>query len=393
MDFEREGEHKMLVDTARDIVENYGESYFREKRLADEEPEEFIEDLADAGFFGIPIPVEYGGEGMGILDMVYAIEAIGEAGGWDALAKFTLNTVFGGVVLTSFGTEEQKEEYLPKIANGNLNWALGVTEPTAGSNMLKTDTFAERDGDEFVINGEKVFNSGLDQADGYTLLARTKPIEECDRRTDGLTVFLADPNADGIEYESVDLDIYWPAGENTFTVHIDDLRVHESNVIGDVHGGFEPIFEVLNPERISTAAEHLGRGKWVLDKAVERAKEREVWGEPIGAHQAIQHPLAQSYAELESASTMVKRAAWAYDNDKDNVGELSNVGHLLAGNAAFEAADNAVETFGGSSAVTDYGIAAVWSLARHQQIAPVTDQMKRNFIANNVLGLPRSYGV
>ncbi|WP_255152056.1 acyl-CoA dehydrogenase family protein [Halorarius halobius] len=392
MNFERSGEQTMLVETAKDIVDEYGESYFREKRLADEEPEEFVEDLADAGFFGIPIPVEYGGQGMGMLDLVYAIEAIAEAGGWDAVAKFTLNTVFGGVVLSKFGTEEQKEEYLPKIADGEMDWALGVTEANTGSNMLNTQTFAERDGDEFVINGEKAFNSGLDQADGYTLLTRTKTMEESDRRTDGLTVFLVDPDADGIEYEPVDLDIYWPAGENTFTVHIDDLRVHESQAIGEIHGGFAPIFEVLNPERISTAAEHLGRGWWVLDKAVQRAKDREVWGEPIGAHQAIQHPLAQSYVDMKSASTMVKRAAWAYDQGQDNVGELSNIGHLQAGNAAFEAADNAVETFGGGSAVADYGIAAVWSLARHQQIAPVTDHMKLNFIANNVLDLPRSYG-
>lgn len=393
MNFEQSGEQKMLVETARDIVDGYGESYFREKRMADEEPEEFVNDLAEAGFFGIPIPMEYDGEGMGMLDLVYAIEAIGEAGGWDAIGKFTLNTVFGGVVLSKFGTEEQKERYLPKIASGEMDWALGVTEANTGSNMLKTKTFAERDGDEFVINGEKAFNSGLDQADGYTLLTRTKPFDEVDRRTDGLTVFLVEPDADGIEFEPVDLDMYWPAGENTFTVHIDDLRVHESQAIGEIHGGFSPIFEVLNPERISTAAEHLGRGKWVLDKAVERAKEREVWGEPIGAHQAIQHPLAQSYAELKSASTIVKQAAWAYDQGKDNVGELSNIGHLLAGDAAFEAADNAVETYGGGSAVADYGIAAVWNLTRHQQIAPVTDNMKRNFIANNVLDLPRSYGV
>lgn len=386
-------EQQMLVDIAVDITENFGESYFREKRLADEEPEEYIDKIAEAGFFGIPIPVEYGGEGMGMEELVYAIEAIGEAGGWDIVGRFTLNTVFGGVVLSKYGTEEQKEEYLPKIANGSLQWALGVTEPKAGSNMLRTNTFAERDGDEFVINGEKVFNSGLEGADGYTFLARTKPFEEVDRRTDGLTVFLIDPDADGIEYEPVDLDIYWPAGENTFTVHIDDLRVHESQVIGEVHEGFDPIFEVLNPERISVAAEHISRGRWAINKAVERAKEREVWGEPIGAHQGIQHPLADAYADVETASTMVHRAARAYDQGHDNVGELSNIAHLKAGEAGFEATDVAVETYGGASAVSDYGITAVWSLARHQRIAPVTDNMKLNYIANNVLGLPRSYGV
>lgn len=386
-------EQKMLVDIAKDITESYGESYFREKRLADEEPEEYIEEIADAGFFGIPIPTEYGGEGMGMEELVYAIEAIGEAGGWDIVGRFTLNTVFGGVVLSKYGTEEQKEEYLPDIASGDIQWALGVTEAKTGSNMLRTQTFAERDGDEFVINGEKAFNSGLEGADGYTFLARTKKFEDVDRRTDGLTVFLIDPDADGIEYEPVDLDIYWPAGEHTYTVHIDDLRVHESQVIGEVHEGFDPIFEVLNPERISVAAEHISRGRWAIDKAVDRAKEREVWGEPIGAHQGIQHPLAQAYADVETASTMVKRAARAYDDELDNVGELSNMAHLKAGQAGFDATDAAVETYGGASSVADYGITAVWSLARHQRIAPVTDNMKLNYIANNVLGLPRSYGV
>jgi acyl-CoA dehydrogenase len=392
MSGELTAEQQMLVDIAHDITEDFGESYFREKRLEDEEPLEYIDALADAGFFGIPIPTEYGGEGMGIEELVYAIEALSEAGGWIIGSRFTLNTVFGGIVLSKYGTEEQKEEHLPALANGERSWALGVTEQKAGSNMLNTQTFAERDGNEFVINGEKVFNSGLDHAEGYTFLARTKKPEEADSRTDGLTVFLVDPDADGIEYDPVGLDIYWPAGERTFTVHIDDLRVHESQVIGEVHEGIQPIFDVLNPERISVAAEHIGRGRWVLDQAVQRAKEREVWGEPIGAHQAIQHPLAESHANLETAMTMTTRAARAFDNGYDNVGQLSNIAHYKAGEAGFEAADSALETFGGASATEDYGIAAVWSYARHQQIAPVTDQMKLNYIANNVLGLPRSYG-
>lgn len=386
-------EQRLLVDTARRITESYGESYFREKRLADEAPTEYLDEIADAGFFGIPIPTEYGGEGMGMLELVHAIEAIGEAGGWDIVGRFTLNTVFGGVVLAEYGTEEQKEEHLPKLASGEAHWALGVTEANAGSNMLRTGTFAERDGDEFVINGEKAFNSGVEGADGYTFLARTTKFEDVDRRTDGLTVFLVDPEDPAVEYEPVDLDIHWPAGERTFTVHIDDLRVHESQVIGEVDQGFDPIFQVLNPERISVAAEHISRGRWAIDRAVDRANEREVWGEPIGAHQGVQHPLADAYASVETASTMTKRAARAFDAGRDNVGELANIAHYKAGEAGFEAADVAVETFGGASSVADYGITAVWSLARHQRIAPVTDNMKLNYIANNVLGLPRSYGV
>lgn len=393
MDIGPSQEHRLLVDSAKDIIDGFGETYFRDRRIQDEEPEEFVDAIADAGFFGIPLPTEYGGEGMGMLDLVYAIEALGEAGGWDALGQFTLNTVFGGLVTAKYGTEAQKEEYLPGIASGDVHWALGVTEPNTGLNMLRTSTVADRDGEEFVINGEKVFTSGLDKADGYTLLTRTTDISDVDRRSDGLTVFIVDPDDPAIEYEEIDLDMYWPAGEGTYTVHIDDLRVHESNVMGEVDRGFDPIFDVLNPERISTAAEHLGRGKWALSEAVDRAKEREVWGEPIGAHQGVQFPLAESYADLESASTMVKRAAAAYDTGADRIEELTNIAHLKAGRAGYQAADAAVETFGGSSFVSEYGIAAVWSLSRHQKIAPIPDNMKLNSIANNVLNLPRSYGI
>ncbi len=391
MDFALTDEQRMIVRTAREIVDSFGATYFREKRLADEPPDAFTDEIASAGFYGLPLPEAYGGAGLGMLELVAVIEAIGEAGAWDAIGQFTLNTVFGGVVLSQYGTEAQKRRYLPRIADGEMDWALGVTEARAGSNMLETATTAERDGDEFVLNGEKAFNSGLDEADGYTLLARTSEYDPTDR-THGLTVFLVDPDAEGIEYEPVDLDIHWPPGEHTFTVHIDDLRVEETQVIGAVDEGVDPIFEVLNPERLSTAAEHLGRGRWALDRAVERARDREVWGEPIGAHQGVQHPLAEAYADLEAASTMVRRGAVGYDNGAENLGELTNIGHLKAGRAAFAAADAAVETFGGASAVADYGITAVWSMIRHQRIAPVTENMKLNYIANNVLDLPRSYG-
>jgi len=393
MDFSLSSEQQLIVDTARKIAESYGEEYFREKRLAQERPIEFLSDLSEAGFFGIPLPESHGGEGLGMLEVSLIMETLGKAGAWEHLNKFTRNTVFGGITLSRYGTDDQKSEYMEQICRGEMSFSLGVTEPEAGSNMLRTATFAERDGDEFVISGSKVFNSGLDDADQYVLLTRTKKFSDVERRSEGFTVFLIDPDASGIEYEPVDIDIFWPAGHRTFTVHIDQLRVHKSQVLGEVHEGFEPIFDVLNPERISTASEHLGRGRWVLSQAVDYANEREVWGDPIGAHQSVQHPLAESYADLESASTMVRQAASAFDNDSNDTGKIANIGHLKAGRAAFQAADNALETFGGSSAVAEFGIAAVWSLSRHQRIAPITENMKLNYIANNVLDLPRSYGV
>jgi len=383
----------MLMQSAETIVEDFGASYFREKRLAGEEPTAFLEEVESAGFFGIPLPVEYGGEGMGMYELSLAIEALGTAGAWEFTSRFTTTTVFGGLTLANYGTDEQKDTHLSDIAAGKETWTLGVTESGAGSNMLRTETTAERDGDEFVVNGSKVWNSGLDRAEMYVILTRTKPFDEVEERTDGLTLFLAAPEADGIEYEPIEADIHRPAGHETFTVHIDNLRVHESQILGELHRGIEPLFDILNPERISTGSEQLARGKWALDQAVDYAKEREVWGEPIGAHQGVQHPLAESYADLSSANLLLKRAAEAFDEGEEGQGELANLAHLKVADAAFDAADNAVETFGGASAAADHGITAVWSVCRHQQIAPITRNMKLNYIANNVLDLPRSYGV
>lgn len=384
---------ELLVKTAEDICDRFGDSYFKEKRMADEKPEEFVDAMTEAGFFGIPIPTEYGGEGLGLIETVYAIEAFSVGGGWFDLGGLTSNVFFTGMV-NQYGTEEQKEEYLPKMASREHTWSIGVTEPESGTNMLATKTFAERDGDEFVINGEKAFNSGLGVRDVYALVTRTKRADEVDKRTDGFTLFLVENPSDreGIDLDPVDLDMYWYPEEHTYFVYFDDFRIPEEQVLGEIDGGVKPIFSMVNAERISTAAAHVGRGKWALEQAVDRAKSREVWGEPIGAHQGISLPLAEAYSELETASTMVKRAAVAFDNGQDNVGELANIAHLEASKAGFNACDVAVETFGGASSMNDYGIMQVWSLERHQCIAPLPENMKLNFIANNVLGLPRSYG-
>lgn len=393
MDLEMSETDQMLVNTANDILDRFGESYFREKRVADERPREFIDAITEAGFFGIPVPTEYGGEGLGVSSSVHAIETLGAGGAWFHMGGLTSTAFFVGMV-NRYGTEEQKERYLPEIANGEEKWAIGVTESDAGSNMLRTSTTAERDGDEFVINGEKAFNSGLGTRDVYALVARTTDYDEVDKRTDGFTIFLVeDPSErDGIELDRIDLDIYWYPEEHTYFVHFDDFRIHESQVLGTVDEGIKPIFAMLNTERITTGADHIGRGRWALNQAVDRAKERSVWGEPIGAHQGVAHPLAEAYADLETADTMIKRAAAAFDAEADGVGELANIAHLQASKAGFQAADTAMETFGGASALNDFGIAQVWSLERHQQIAPNPENMKLNYIAHNVLELPRSYG-
>lgn len=392
MEFEPTETQRMLVETAREIVEGFGESYFREKRLANEAPTEYLDAVADAGFFGIPFPEAFGGEGMGMLEVVFAIEALGRAGAWSPLLPFTENVAIGGQILLKHGTDEQKRTYIPRIVDDDMSWAIGVTEPNTGTNMLRTSTFARREGDEFVVSGEKIFNSGLDAADRYVLLTRTKRFEDVDDRRDGLTVFLVDPGEPAIEYAPIDINVHWPLGQQTYTVHIDDLRVHESQICGGLHDGAEVIWSALTPERITTGMAHVARGWWALDRAVDYATTREVWGEPIGAHQGVQHPLARAHADLLTASTMVKRAANAYDSEATNTSELANVAHLQAGDAAFDAADAAMETFGGSSVAAEEGLAAVWGLLRHQRIAPLPDNMKLNYLAHNVLDLPRSYG-
>lgn len=392
MDFGETDMERMIRSGIREITDSYDESYWRDVRNNEKQPEEFKQDLADAGWLGMMIPEEYGGQGMGLQEVAIATEELGKSGG-GRTATTLLGTpcYYGGGVLPAHASEEMKEEWLPRFAGGTANWAIGVTEPDAGLNTTNIDTVAERDGDEFVINGKKMWTTGINTADRVGVLARTLPIEEANSRAHGLTLFLVDPDAPGVDYDEIPKDIYHH--HPSFFTYLDDARVHESQIVGEENQGLYQFFSGLNIERIHIAASLYGLGSYVLQKAVDYANERVVFDEPIGAHQAIAHPLAEAYADLEAAKLVTYKSAWMFDNNKDQkaVAGPANIANLKAGSAAWDACERAMQTYGGSSIGSDMGVAKFWQEVRHQRIAPITEEMIRNYISEHILGLPRSY--
>ncbi|WP_254810962.1 acyl-CoA dehydrogenase family protein [Natronosalvus amylolyticus] len=389
MDYELSAEHQMMQSAVKEIAADYDKDYWQEIHEDQLVPEAIFEDLAQGGWFGIPIPEEYGGHGMGLLDTIIVMEALAEAHAWETTFRFTMSTVFGGTSIMQNGTEAQKEQYLPGIAAGEDVWALGLTEPSAGLNATNMTTSAEKDGDEWVINGQKQWTSGMEFADKLLLVARTEPRDEVEKRTEGVTMFILDPDMDGISYNEIPLDIYFT--EPTYDLFLGDVRVPEECVLGDVGQGLYQIFGMLNAERLTAAVSAWGGGKEALDTAVQYAKDREVWSEPIGAHQAIQHPLADAHAEMESARHDIRRAAWLADQGRDGSGEAANIANLQAGKAAWNACEAAMTTLGGMSASQEMGVAAAWGVVRHLRTGPVSEEMILNHIGQHSLGLPRSY--
>ncbi|WP_458210633.1 acyl-CoA dehydrogenase family protein [Haladaptatus sp. NG-SE-30] len=389
MDFMLSEEHELMKSAVRDITENFDNAYWQDVHEARRPPTEVFDELAAGGWFGAPLPEEYGGQGLNLLDTCIIMEALCEGHCWETTFRFTMSTVFGGISLVENGTEEQKEEYIPRIARGEDVWALGMTEPDAGLNSSRISTSAKKDSDEYVIDGRKQWISGMDFADQLLLVARTTPLVEADSKFDGITMFIVDPEAEGIEYSEIPLDIYYT--EPTYDLFIEDLRVDQEQVLGEVGNGMCQIFGMLNVERITAGLSAWGAGREALDKAVQYAKDRKVWSEPIGAHQAIQHPLAESHAKMESARTQLRKAAWQYDNQVGDVGEASNIANYLACKAAWEACEASMTTHGGMSASSEMGISASWGVARHQRTGPVSEEMILNYIGQHVLDLPRSY--
>jgi acyl-CoA dehydrogenase len=324
-----------------------------------------------------------------MLDLVFLVETLAEEGAWIAANSLVSSAVFGGISLLAHGNELQIDRYVPKIAAGEEKWSVSVTEKDAGLNTSNVSTTARLDGSSFVIDGGKLWTSGLDTSSHVVVLARTTPKAECDSPLDGLTMFIVDPEMDGVDYTPTKTDVYFP--RQTFRVDYNGVRVPEERVLGTVDEGLYQMFDTLNAERLGTAAGAWGAGRHALNEAVDYAAQREVWSEPIGAHQAIQHPLADAHAELETARLALERGAWQWDQGGDSVGEAANVANLQAGKAAWAACEAAMSTHGGIATYTERGIAAAWSFVRTNRIIPVSEEMIRNYLGHRVLGLPQSY--
>jgi acyl-CoA dehydrogenase len=376
-----------LRNTVRQICKGFPGEYWRKLDDQSGYPTEFVAALTEAGFLGALIPEEYGGSGLPLRAAAVILEEI-NANGCSASPAHAQMYIMG--TLLRHGSEQQKQTYLPEIAAGRLRLqAFGVTEPNTGSDTTQLKTRAERQGDVYVVNGQKVWTSRALHSDLMLLLARTTPIDRVRGRSDGLSVFLVDlreAKGNGIEIRPIKAMI----NHNTTEVFIENLKVPAANLIGEEGNGFRYILDGMNAERILVASECVGDGRWLLNKGVAYANERRVFGRPIGQNQAVQFPLARAYAELEAADMMCRRAAALFQAGQP-CGSDANIAKLLASEATWKAADTTFQTHGGFAFAQEYDVERKWREVRLYQTAPISTNMVLAYVAQHVLGLPRSY--
>jgi acyl-CoA dehydrogenase len=376
-----------LRESVRRICAKYPGAYWQQ--LEDEQayPTVFVEELTTAGFLGALIPEEYGGSGLSLRAAAVILQEI-NASGCNASQGHAQMYIMG--TLLRHGSEAQKRKYLPEIAAGRIRLqAFGVTEPTTGSDTTQLKTRAVREGDEYVINGQKVWTSRAMYSDMMLLLARTQSADQVKKRSDGLSVFLIDLKANigkGVDIRPIKAMI----NHNTTEVFFDNLRVPASTLIGEEGKGFRYILDGMNAERILVASEAIGDGKFFIKKATDYANSRVVFGRPIGQNQAVQFPIARAWAELEGADMVCRRAAALFDDGKE-CGADANIAKLLASEAAWKAGEAAMQTHGGFSYAREYDIERKWRDCRLFQIAPISTNLILAYVGQHVLGMPRSY--
>ncbi|HUN33063.1 MAG TPA: acyl-CoA dehydrogenase family protein [Trebonia sp.] len=388
MEFE-EPEHLTSIRQAiKEICAQFNDDYWRKKDSGHEFPWEYYNALAEGGWVGIAIPEAYGGGGGGITEASIVLEEVAASGAAMNGATAIHLSIFGMNPLVKYGSPEQRARYLPEVAAGRLHVAFGVTEPDAGTDTTSISTRAVRDGDHYVVTGQKVWTSKAEQSDRVLLLVRTTPLEECQRRTDGLTLLFADLHSPGVTISPIDKIARNAVG--SCEVRYDELRVPVTDRIGEEGKGFSYLLDGLNPERILIASEALGIGKVALRTAVRYASERVVFGRPIGKNQGIAFPLAEAHMKLHAAELIIREASWRYDRGL-KCGEQANAAKFLASQAAFYAADRAMQTHGGFAYAREYNVGRYFLESRLMQIAPVPQEMVLNYVAEHVLRLPRSY--
>ncbi|MGZ0203677.1 acyl-CoA dehydrogenase family protein [Streptomyces sp. RM1] len=378
-------EHKALRSAVSALGARYGRDYLTRTVAAGKPLTELWYEAGRLGYLGVNLPEVYGGGGGGITELAIVLEELGAAG--SPLLMLVVSPAICGTVISRFGTEAQKRQWLPKLADGTGLMAFGITEPDAGSNSHRITTTARRDGTDWLLTGRKVFISGVDMADAVLIVGRTE-----DARTGRLKpcLFIVPTDAPGFHKRPIDMEL--SAAEKQFELVLDDVRLPADALVGDEDAGLLQLFAGLNPERIMTAAFAVGMGRYALARAVEYARDRTVWKTPIGAHQAIAHPLAQAHIELETARLMMQKAAHLYDAGDDiGAGEAANMAKYAAGEACVRAVDQAVHTLGGNGLTREFGLASLITAARVARIAPVSREMILNYVSHQTLGLPKSY--
>ncbi|MET7293233.1 acyl-CoA dehydrogenase [Streptomyces griseoloalbus] len=373
-------EHKALREAVASFAHHHAHTPGTDNRP-------FWREAAKLGYIGVNLPEAYGGGGGGISELSLVLEEMGAAG--NPLLMMIVSPAICGTVIARFGTEAQKRAWLPALADGSRLMAFGITEPDAGSNSHRITTTARRDpgtGD-WLLTGRKVFVSGVDIADATLVVGRTE-----DARTGRLKpcLFIVPRDTPGFERRKIDMELN--AAEKQFELTLDDVRLPADALVGDEDAGLLQLFAGLNPERVMTAAFAIGMGRYALARAVEYARERTVWDAPIGAHQAIAHPLAQAHIDLELARLMTQKAAHLYDTGDDTgAGEAANMAKYAAAEACVKAVDQAVHTLGGNGLTREFGLASLITAARVSRIAPVSREMILNYVSHQTLGLPKSY--
>ena len=388
MTYQMTSDQQEIRDSILRICEEFDDEFWHNRDREGGFPHELHQKLAKNGWLGIAIPEEYGGAGLGIVEAAIMMQAIAESGGGNSAASAVHMNIFGLNPVVKFGTPEQKKKYLPPLVAGEQRACFGVTEPTTGLDTTKLKTRAVRQGDRYVVHGQKVWISTAQVADKILLLARTTPIEDVKKPTEGLSLFYTDLDRTFVTVREIEKMGRKCVDSNE--LFIDGLPIPAEDLIGEEGQGFRQILHGLNPERVLVAAEAVGIGRNALRRAADYANERVVFGRKSGQNQGVQHPLAACWAELEAANLMAMNAGSLYDAGKP-CGNEANAGKYLAGEAAVKATQTAQLTFGGFGYAKEYHVERLVREAILFRIAPVTPQLVLSFIAEHALGLPKSY--
>lgn len=387
MDFNLSPEQQMIYEYGKNLAKDFDRAYWVDCAERREFPTAMYKKVAEDGFVGLMVPEAYGGAGLGMFEMVLFQEGLSNMG--IPLLSLVVGATMSLSPIGDHGTEEQKQKYLPAGCAGDIRFCFAITEPDAGTNTMRATTMIKADGKgRYKLNGRKTFITDAEGSDYMLVVTRDVHHSEVKRKTDGFTVLIVDTRSPGIEMQPIDVSI--PIPEWQYQIFFDDVDVGPENILGEVGKGFEILFESLNPERIILSSVCTGLGRYAMERAVDYANDRVVFDGPIGAYQALQHPLAKAKTEIEMASLMTRKAAWLFDQ-RLPCGAESNMSKYAAAEAAMHAIDASLQCFGGNGFTKEYGIFDLYPIARLMKTAPLNSEMVLNFIAEHVMGLPRSY--
>ncbi|NQV70814.1 MAG: acyl-CoA/acyl-ACP dehydrogenase [Pseudohongiella sp.] len=388
MDFLETEEHRLIRESVHKLCQGFPDAYWEQHDREGQFPDDFFAEMAAAGWIGIAMPEQYGGAGRGIQEAAIVLEEVAASGAAMNGATSVHLSIFGMHPVVKHGSEAMRKKYLPSVARGEMHVAFGVTEPNAGSDTTSIETFARLEGDHYVVRGRKIWTTKALESERVLLLVRTTAKDKVAHKTEGMTLLLAE-----LQKPEVSISAIPKLGRNavrTCEVVYDDLKVSVEDRVGEEGKGFRYLLDGLNAERILIAAEALGIGRAALRRAVQYANERVVFDRPIGKNQGIAFPLAEARMKLDACELMIRKAAWLLDNDKP-CGAEANMAKWLAAEAGFFAADAAIQTHGGFGYAREYHVERYWREARLMKLAPISQEMILNFVAEHVLGLPRSY--